>query len=256
MPKPRAKETEVQILELERGQIQVAAVGTTPFICNRVSEKAKRELLAPKGRKTSAEKAQNLKHVPLEEYRLSPYTIPDDTAPTLLAFLAAGFKRAMMTAALDIPGAKKAQIGRLVRVAGERIPLYGLPKLLMSVTRSADMNRTPDIRTRAIVPQWAVLLEVTFAKPMLREKSVLNLLAAAGVVSGVGDWRVEKGSGDYGAFRLASANDPELQQILATGGRTAQQQALNNPVCYDDETESLLSWWNSEMAERGFKVAV
>ena len=255
-PKPREKPTDIQILELERGHIQVAAVGTTPFICNRVSEKAKRELLAPRGRKTAAEKAQKLKHNPLEEYRLSPYTLPDETAPTLLAFLGAGFKRAMMTAALDIPGAKKAQIGRLVRVSGERIPLYGVPKLLMSVTRSADMNRTPDVRTRAILPQWAVLLDVHFAMPMLREKAVLNLLAAGGVLSGVGDWRVEKGSGDYGAFRLASANDDELQTILKNGGRVAQIEAMNNPVCYDDETESLLSWWTSEVAERGFKVAV
>lgn len=245
----------VEILAVERGHIKVACVGTTPFICNRVSEKAKRELLAPKGRKTISEKAQSLKHDPLAEFRASPYTLVDDASPTLLAFLAVGFKKAMMTAALDIPGAKKAQIGRLLFVEGERTPLYGVPQMLMSITRSADIGKTPDVRTRAILPAWACLLDVTFAKPQMREKDVLNLLGAAGMFAGVGDWRTEKGSGNYGSFRLASADDVELKKILKTGTRTAQVSALNSPTFYDQETEDLFHWYTTEVVARGFKVS-
>lgn len=255
MRKPSTESKEIQILAVERGRVAVACVGTTPFICNRVSEKAKRELLAPKGKKTAAEKAQSLKHDPLAEFRVSPYTLPGDAAPTLLAFLAVGFKKAMMTAALDIPGAKKAQIGRLLFVEGERTPLYGIPQMLMSITRSADIKNTPDVRTRAIVPHWACLLDVTFAKPAMREKDVLNLLAAAGMFAGVGDWRTEKGSGNYGSFRLASANDPELKKILKTGGRMAQVAAMNTPTFYDQETEDLFNWYTTEVVARGFKVS-
>lgn len=255
MATSKSESKEIEILTVEQGRMTVAIVGTTPFICNRVSEKAKRELILPKGRKTTAEKSQSLKHDPLRELRASPYTLADEAAPTLLAFLAVAPKRAAMTAALDIPGAKKAQIGRLVRVEGERLPLYGVPQMHMAIVRSADMNRTPDVRTRAILPKWAMLLEVTFAKPALREKSVLNLFAAGGMFAGVGDWRTEKGSGNYGSFRLAGADDPELLEILSTGGRAAQIAALNSPAFYDDETEELFTWYTGEVESRGFKVA-
>ncbi len=253
MAKPKQQTTEVEILEVQRGRVRIGVVGTTPFICNRVSEKAWRELLLPAGKKTAAAKAQTLKHNPLVEFRNSPYTLTE--GPTLLALLAVSFKKAMMTAALDLPGTKKSQIGRMVRTEGERIPLYGVPQMLMAITRSADMNRTPDVRTRAIVPRWATVVDVTYSQPQLREKSVLNLFAAAGEFAGVGDWRTEKGSANYGSFRLVPADDPELLEIITTGGRDAQIEAMNSPTCYDDETEAMLSWFTSEADGRGFKVA-
>ena len=80
----------------------------------------------------------------------------------------------------------------------------------MSITRSADKNRTPDVRTRAILPEWACKLRIAYTKPILREQAIFNLLAAAGLQSGVGDWRQEKGSGSYGAFKLVNADDPDF----------------------------------------------
>lgn len=247
--------TAVEILEIERGRVTVGVVGTTPFICNRVSEKARRELLMPKGRKTAADKAQSLKHNPLEEYRNSAYRLDDNDAPTLIAFLAPAFKRAMMTAALDVPGTKKAQVGRLIRVEGERIPMYGIPKMLIAITRSADINKTPDIRTRAILPEWATILDISYPTAIFREKAILNLFGAAGVFSGVGDWRTEKGSANYGSFRTAGVDDKDLKRIIATGGRAAQIKAMNAPQFYDDESEEMFTWFQSEAAERGLKVA-
>lgn len=247
---------EIEIVALEQGTVEVAVVGTAPFICERMSQKVELELLVPKGKKNAAEKATTLKHYPLQEYRDSAYTLADEKAPTLLAMLAVSFKKAMMTAALDDPGAKKSQVGRLVRVEGERLSIYGLPRMMMAVTRSADMNRTPDIRTRAIIPRWAVLARITFARPQFRDKGVLNLLAKAGVFSGVGGWRTEKGSANYGSFRLAEANDPEFKAIVKEGGRAAQAKAMTTPTFYDDETEYLYTEYRRIAAERGFKVAV
>src|SRR5690606_34742133 len=108
----------------------------TPLIMNRMSQKVWQELVLPKGRKTAVEKASTMKHDPIQEYRDSPYRMDDPSAPTVLAMLPTMFKRAMGTAALDTPGAKKAQIGRLVYVEGEKIPVYGVPKVFMSITRS------------------------------------------------------------------------------------------------------------------------
>lgn len=250
------KETsEVIIMEVNKGVMEFCILGTSPLICNRMSEKAKHELLAPKGRKTSAEKAASLKHDPYQEFRDSPYIMTAEDSPALIGMLPTAFKAAMRTAALDVPGAKKAQIGRLVYVHGEMISVWGVPKIFMSTTRSADINRTPDIRTRAILPEWACKLTVEFVKPIIREQSIANLLAAAGFQSGIGDWRQEKGSGNYGSFKLVSADDPDFVRITSTMGRSAQIDAMNNPVAHDKETTDLLSWFVVEAERRGLKVA-
>ena len=246
---------EVFITKVEQGVADFCIVGTAPLICNRMSSKVMQELLLPRGRKTAAEKAGSLKHEPLIEYRNSPYTSLDDTNPTRIQLLASMFKGAMKTAALDIPGAKKAQIGRLTYVESDRVNVYGVPQIFMSVTRSADMNRTPDVRTRAILPEWALRISIRFAQPIIKLQSVANLLAAGGITSGVGDWRVEKGSGGYGTYRIVSDDDPDFVRIVATGGRQAQDEALATPTAYDDETEELLSWYDVEAKRRGFKVA-
>lgn len=245
---------EVSIIEVQRGTIDFCILGMRPIILNRMSEKAWHELLLPRGRKNAAEKASSAKHNPIEEFRASAYKHSDEDAPTLLMHLSSAFKRAMQTAALDLPGAKKSQIGRLTWVEGDYVHIYGVPQIFMSITRSADMNRTPDVRTRAIVPQWAARVSVTYIKPVLKETAVINLMAAAGLQSGIGDWRQEKGSGNYGAFQIVADDDLSFRSILKNGGRAAQVAAMELPEAYDDETAELLTWYDIEAKRRGFKV--
>lgn len=247
--------SEIQILEINTGRLEVCIKGTSPLILNRMSQKVWFELLAPKGRKTASEKASSMKHDPIQEFRNSPYIINDPKAQALLGVMASGFKKAMGTAALRTPGVKKTEIGQLVYVPGEFVEVFGLPKVFMSITRSADMNKTPDVRTRAILPEWACRLTVTFVKPALRETSIANLLAAAGIISGIGDWRQEKGSGSFGSFVLCSPDDADFKRIVSTMGRDAQQNALDEPQAYNDETSEMLAWFDVEMKRRGFKVA-
>lgn len=242
-----------EILKVNTGLFDCCIVGTTPLLLNRMSEKAKHELLAPKGRKNAAERATTLKHIPIEEYRASAYTLKDESSPTYLAHLSTAFKGALSSAALDMPGAKKAQIGRLTWVVGEKVGIYGIPKLSMMIVRSADMNKTPDVRTRAIVPHWACRVSVQFVQPLIRAQAVANLLAAGGLIIGVGDGRPEKGKMTFGQFRIADKNDPEFLSILEHGGRAAQIEAMQNPVCYDDETTELLSWFEDEMSRRALR---
>lgn len=246
----KQRETEVNILEITQGKITFFIRGQTPLILNSMSQKAMHELLMPKGRKTAADKAQSLKHNPLEEYRGSVYRTRQNDAPTRLVFPSSAFKKSMGTAALDIPGAKKAQIGRLVWVVGDTVEVYGVPQLFMSVVRSADMNHTPDVRTRAILPEWACRITVQFVKPAINEQSICNLLAAAGVTVGIGDFRQEKGAGNYGQFQLVSDNDKDYARIVKTGGLKAQDAALEDPEMYDIETEQLYTWFNAEMMRR------
>jgi hypothetical protein len=79
------------------------------------------------------------------------------------------------------------------------------------------------------------------------------LLAAAGLTIGVGDWRPEKGSGNYGQFEIVSKDDPRYARIVKTGGRQAQIDGFENPDGYDEETAELLSWFDDERAKRQLK---
>lgn len=248
-----AKDEIISVAEVTKEHISIQIVGTSPLICHRMSEKAKRELLLPKGKKTAADKASTAKHNPLQEFKDSPYLLREQDAPTYIGFLSSAFKSAMRTAAIDLPGAKGAQIGRLVYVEGDKIPIFGIPEVFCAVTRSADMNRTPDVRTRAIIRNWAAILTISFVTPIIKTTSVVNLLAAGGISAGIGDWRPEKGKGSYGQFRIANQDDPEFVNIIKNGGREAQIEAMENPQAYDSETEEMLSWFIEEYKARGFK---
>lgn len=250
MPVPKSKEEEVNIVRVDQGRLRVNIVGTSPIILNRMSEKASRELLMPKGRMSAAERQGNLKHDPLAEFRASPYLMPKDS-PTLIGQPASAFKSAMRTAALDLPGATAAKIGRLVYVEGDLVGIYGEPKLFMAITRSAGIDKTPDVRTRMIVPNWACQIDISFVQPIIRIPAVANLISAAGITAGIGDWRPEKGKGAYGRFRVADDDDQELLALLKHG-RALQEAAMANPDAYDRETEELLGWYEKEAKTRGF----
>lgn len=247
----KKKETTIEVPPLQREMVDFYLVGVTPLILNRVAEKAKRELLLPMGKKTAADKKNTLKHDPIAEYRASVTRLTDEDAPTLLGFPTSGFKKTIGTAALDIPGATKAQIGRLIRAHGYTTPIYGLPRVFTTIVRNSDINRTPDVRTRAIVPNWACKLSISWVKPLLTGTTVANLLSAGGEIVGIGDGRQEKGAYDFGLFRVAGPSDPELKQIMKTGGRKQQIAAMDDPAYYDEETAELLTWYEQEITRRG-----
>jgi hypothetical protein len=140
-------------------------------------------------------------------------------------------------------------------VKGYTLPLWGVPQLYMTVVRSADIRKTPDIRTRAILPQWATIVPASFVRGKLNEQSIYNLYASAGLTCGLGDGRQEKGTMDFGSFKVVNLDDPEFLEIQATGGREAQDAALAEPTYYDADSQELLEWYAEEIVRReGRKV--
>jgi hypothetical protein len=244
-----------EIIEVKNGKIDFCILGESPMICNAMSAKVQRDLLFPPRRKTAADKASSLKHDPVAEFRRSVYYARDPNSPTRIVVKAVAFKAAMMSAAVDMPGASKAQMGRLVFVVGDEVPIYGSPELMMAVVRQADMARTPDVRTRAIFPVWAARITVQYAVPLIKETMVINQMSFAGMSQGIGDWRVQKGSGNYGRFKVVSEDNPQYRMLIENGVKTQQDDALANPVAFDSESEELLSWYEAEVLRRGFKVA-
>jgi len=248
--------TEITVLEMATGRVGFCILGTTPLYYNAMSEKVKRQLLMPPVKARGAQREAALKHDPMDEFRGSLYqTRTPETSPTRLMVPATMIKAALMTAALDIPGIHKTQIGRLLFVVGDEIPVYGIPTLSMKTVRSADIKKTPDIRTRAVLPEWCALFDVEFRMPMLRSQSVANLLAIAGVTAGIGDWRAQKGAGNYGSFTLAEPSDPRVVELMENCGMDAQDAAIENPGPYDVESEDLYKWYTTEVRRRGFKTA-
>ena len=249
--KAAASDGTIYINEIRTGRARFQVLGISPLISNRVSEKAMHELALPGPKKNAADRASTLKHDPIAEFRASPYLSEDPESDTHLIAPTMWFKNAMKSAALDLPGTTKTQIGRLCWVESEYVPIWGTPKLLMSVVRSADINHTPDIRTRAIVQKWATVIELNWAEPLLNQSSIANLLHAAGIFSGVGDWRSQKGGGSYGQFRLVNEDDPEFMAVVKGGGYDVQAAAMAEPTAYDRESTDLLAWMQGEIAKRG-----
>jgi hypothetical protein len=251
MAKAKAKDetTEVSIVPLMRGTCRLRIVGTTPLIQNRMAEKVKWELLVGGQKKGRADRA-GIKHNPMQEYRNSAEIIPD--GPTALGLKVTAVKGSMGTASLDTPGAKRTETGRLLFFPGEFVPLYGTPQLRMDVVRSKDINRTPDIRTRATLPRWGAEIEIKFVTPQLSIHAVVTLLCNAGVIAGVGDNRQEKGKGSNGAFRVLGEGDQddEWDDLVANHGREAQLVALDDPEYANKDTADLMAFYESEVQRR------
>lgn len=247
----------IEIMVVSHERYTFHLLGTSPFVCNAMSAKTRQGLLLPPKKKNKMERETTLKHDPLDEYQRSVYRARDTKEPTHIVFPAAGFKRAMASAALEMPGTNKAQIGRLVWAEGTYVPIYGVPQLWMTTVRSADMARTPDVRSRAIIPAWAAQVTLDFVTPQLNGQAVANLLASAGVFIGVGDGRPEKGALSFGRFEIVEPSDPRYVAVVKAGTRNAQVKALaaSSPECFDVETEELLDWWKTESRRRGFAAA-
>ena len=239
----------LQIDPLKQGRISVKIIGVTPMYFNAMSAKAKRSLLIGGGKKTASEKKE-IKHDPEAEFRDSVYSLKD--GPTLLGFPAPGIKNAMATAALVTDGVKKTDVQRLIFLPQEKIRIWGRPYLKMDVVRSADMNKTPDVRTRAFLPNWCAEVDIAFVSPTLNASSLVSLLANAGIVSGIGDFRQEKGKGSYGCFAAVSDPDQEAawEHLTKFEGRETQVAAMAEPEGYDEETRALWAMLRQERMRR------
>jgi hypothetical protein len=255
------RENTIDIVPLDQEEVTFCLLGITPFYCNRVAAKAKRELLLPRiGRMTPAQRAENLKHDPEAEFRDSPYLRRHDNGPTRIMMKATAIKGAIGQAALDTPSAvSKAQIDRLLYIVGretdeglheEFIDIWGVPRLNMEVVRMADIGRTPDIRTRARIFPWAARVVVRFTRPMLTDTKVATLLSSAGMICGIGDFRQQKGKGSNGLFQMVGEDDPRYLRVLEAGGMAQQDEALANPECSDADSEELLAWYQEEILRR------
>ena len=231
----------IQTVESQKVTIQI--VGKSGLYCHRMSAKAKNQLMLG-GRKKSAAERVELKHDPLAEFIDSMHVRPGMFEGTDIVFPAMALKSAMATAALVVAGIRKTDVQRLVYIRDEFVPVYGVPRVRMDITRSADINKTPDVRTRAYFSKWATQITVEFIRPVLSYTAIMALLYNAGVVCGIGDFRQEKGKGSYGTF------EPTTSIPAALMDHAAQRVALADPEPDNEETRELIEVYQDAAAAR------
>lgn len=249
MAATKTETAEIRVQPLRRSSARLRIIGQTPLFQNRMAAKAQQQLLVGGRKKTKADRVE-IKHNPLQEFRDSAEILPD--GPTALGLRVIAVKAAMATAALETAGLTKTSAQRLIFMPGDFTPLYGTPQLRMDVVRSADINRTPDVRTRAFLPKWGAEIEIQYIVPQLSASSVASLLCNAGVLVGVGDYRQEKGKGAFGSFRVLGEGeeDAEWDDLVTNHGRAAQLAALANPEYADRDTADLMAFFADEVARR------
>lgn len=240
---------EIVIQPLRRGVARLRIIGVTPLFQNRMSNKVTETLLVGGRKKTKVERLE-IKHQPFEEFRNSAEIMT--SGPTALGLRVVAVKAAMATAAIETAGLTKSSTQRLLFMPGDLTPLYGTPQLRLDVVRSADINRTPDIRSRAFLPKWGAEIEIQYIVPQLSINAVVSLLCNAGMLIGVGDYRQEKGKGAFGSFRVIGdgTQDEEWDDLVANHGREAQEKALAEPKFADKDTADLMEFWRSEVSRR------
>jgi hypothetical protein len=248
-PKRKKEEAQLEIQEIKIDEVTMNFLGTSPMIMNRFAAKAWRELLFPSIRQNRAGLEQSLKHDPPAEFRGALYVNRDLKEKTLIHVPSGAFHGALSAVALDIPGTAKAKIERLTKIVELQVNLYGTPEIYCAMVRNSDQNRTPDVRTRPIFPEWCGTITFRYIRGILTERTVVNLFGAAGKIVGIGDWRGQKG-GPFGAYDVVESNNADFKRIVKTQARTAQDKAFKSPGFFDENTEELLTWFSEEVARR------
>ena len=162
----------------------------------------------------------------------------------------------MATAAIETKGVAKTNVQRLIFLPDLEMEIYGKPYLKIDTVRMADINKTPDMRTRAYLKEWCAEVKINFVMPTLTATDVFTLLQNAGTIIGLGDFRQEKGRGAYGCFTVTGEELPNWKEYKADWNRITKQgmdeqkYAMDYPECADDQTEELMGFLEEERARR------
>jgi hypothetical protein len=173
--------------------IQVTIYGKTPLICNKWSEKAKREMLDKQMGKPKVKAFKN----PEEDYKNSLYELPSGG----YGFPAVAFKNAAVRAAsnLDLTMVQARQMFFVRADEDDCVKIEGEPNMREDMVRL--QGKTADIRYRGEFRDWKTTLTIEYNAGVISDEQVVNLFQLAGFSVGVGEWRPEK-NGAFGCFTL------------------------------------------------------
>ena len=193
-----AKKSTVELKPLDLKEISFTIEGETPLIVHAWSHKAREMMLAKQIGKVVKKEFKD----PEADYEASKYTLNGKPAfPAICFKLAAirgakslGLVMADMRGAFRVHGVYDDKQGR------EMVPVLG-----NEYTMREDMVRletgVADIRYRAEVKNWSVVLKITYNAGMVTPEHLVNMFQAAGFGCGIGEWRPER-NGEFGTFHV------------------------------------------------------
>ena len=175
--------------------------GISPLLMNSASAFTSEADTAPKTRKIPT---------PQEEAESGVYRVGDG-----LGFIASAFRKAIISAAkgrkvgrLGLPGIVQSSIFETV----EHVPLIDLDTGKQLTEYQIDIRgaRPPGQgmvrRARPIIHEWACELEFEYDEELVSPELIGQLLTAAGMRVGVGNFRPEK-SGRFGRFEVVDMRE-------------------------------------------------
>lgn len=202
-------------------------VGSTPLIVHAWSEKARREMLAKQVKATRGGKEPRDPHA---DFVSSLYQMPNG-----YGFPSMGLKNAILSSAHKDKGIPRSTVMSALWIDSDivntspafegavcNMPLlriYGSdPQMREDMVRiGAGMAKTASLAYRAQFFPWALKVTGRFNASVLTPEALAFLIQEAGMASGLGEWRNEK-KGQFGSFRLATAEEEEAWEAFAAGG--------------------------------------
>lgn len=195
----------IELVRLERADLTVRVVGTSPLIIHKWSEKAKRMLPGYPEATASERMSKKGAYIPEEEATACLHMFPDGA----IGFPAAGFKHAMVGACrfYKKPSMTEAKLYFFVKgdpsSSDQLVRIFHRGQQLREdICRNS--NGGPDLRYRYQFFPWWASLTIDFLPTSISASSIIALVDAAGSV-GIGDWRPgapEAKNGTYGTFRV------------------------------------------------------
>lgn len=219
------KQEIIEIKPIEMREVRLKIVGDTPLIMHAWSEKAKKQMLDTQMGKAKGK--QKDKKSPAQDFIDSMYWLTDKPAAAdveseegkLALFIQAvqngakfGFpvtalKQAAISASYRKNWTKDKMSLRGVFFVdggfGEFMEIKSDPPIMREDMVKVGMG-TADLRYRGEFQNWSATFTIKYdANGQYDLSSIVNMIAAGGVVCGLGEWRVER-DGQFGMYHVAT----------------------------------------------------
>lgn len=190
--------------------LYVAGQAGSPLILHRWGKKAIREMLG-------AHMQVDIPQAPKQPFEDFVDTLYRELPTGEMAVRSIMFKAAMLAALRETSGVTRADAITGISVLGELSPLYGQPTNRLDPVKIGPWdNRVSDLRFRAEFTDWVARLTFRFNPQAISIEAIHNLLAIAGALYGVGEWRPTR-NGVNGLFTVIE--ESEAKQRMKQLGR-------------------------------------
>ena len=209
MARPKKSESKTKDINASMNlkSITIPIVGTTPLIMHKFSSKSVTQLKEIGEIESGMKQGGKKKNIadPEEDYQNSIYYFADGKR---CGMPAVALKSAMTYAGYQIYKKPQTQTRASIFVCPEEnetgdglVEVQGEHRMREDMVRVGTINKVASPRYRAEFPEWKMNVTIQFFSDVISEEEVVKLLAAAGIASGLGEWRPQKG-GQMGMWRI------------------------------------------------------